>query len=52
MNIQTTILIIHTLIAMSIIIIVLLQRGKGAESEPCKARILHQFQHALVAFDV
>jgi preprotein translocase subunit SecG len=31
-NIQTTILIIHTLIAMSIIIIVLLQRGKGAEA--------------------
>ena len=32
MNIQTTILIIHTLIAMGIIIIVLLQRGKGAEA--------------------
>lgn len=29
---QTTVLIIHTLIALSIIILVLLQRGKGAEA--------------------
>lgn len=31
-NIQTTILIIHTLIALAIIVLVLLQRGKGAEA--------------------
>lgn len=31
-NLQTTILIIHTLIAMAIIGLVLLQRGKGAEA--------------------
>ena len=31
-NIQTTVLIIHTLIALSIIALVLLQRGKGAEA--------------------
>lgn len=29
---QTTVLIVHTLIALSIIILVLLQRGKGAEA--------------------
>ena len=29
---QTTVLIIHTLIALGIIILVLLQRGKGAET--------------------
>jgi len=29
---QTTVLIIHTLIALSIIILVLVQRGKGAEA--------------------
>ena len=31
-DIQTTVLIIHTLIAMAIIALVLLQRGKGAEA--------------------
>ena len=31
-NIQTTVLIIHTLIALSIIGLVLLQRGKGADA--------------------
>ncbi len=31
-NIQTTLLIIHTLIALSIIGLVLLQRGKGADA--------------------
>ena len=31
-NIQTTVLIIHTLIALTIIGLVLLQRGKGAEA--------------------
>ncbi len=31
-NLQTTILIIHTLIALAIIGLVLLQRGKGAEA--------------------
>jgi len=31
-NIQTTVLIVHTLIALSIIALVLLQRGKGAEA--------------------
>ena len=31
-NIQTTVLIIHTLIALGIIGLVLLQRGKGAEA--------------------
>ena len=29
---QTTILIIHTLVALAIIILVLVQRGKGAEA--------------------
>ncbi len=32
MDIQTTLLIIHTLIALSIIALVLFQRGKGAEA--------------------
>ena len=31
-NIQTTVLIVHTLIALGIIALVLLQRGKGAEA--------------------
>jgi preprotein translocase subunit SecG len=31
-NLQTTVLIIHTLIALAIIGLVLLQRGKGAEA--------------------
>ena len=31
-GIQTTVLIIHTLIALGIIALVLLQRGKGAEA--------------------
>ena len=31
-NIQTTVLIIHTLIALGIIALVLLQRGKGADA--------------------
>jgi preprotein translocase subunit SecG len=31
-NIQTALLIVHTLIALSIIALVLLQRGKGAEA--------------------
>ena len=31
-NIQTTILVIHTLIALGIIALVLLQRGKGADA--------------------
>jgi len=31
-NIQTTVLVIHTLIALGIIALVLLQRGKGADA--------------------
>jgi preprotein translocase subunit SecG len=31
-NIQTTVLVVHTLIALSIIALVLLQRGKGADA--------------------
>ena len=31
-NLQTTVLIVHTLIALGIIALVLLQRGKGAEA--------------------
>jgi preprotein translocase subunit SecG len=31
-NMQSTVLIVHTLIALSIIILVLVQRGKGAEA--------------------
>jgi len=31
-NMQTTVLIVHTLIALSIVVLVLIQRGKGADA--------------------